>query len=218
MFGLILALAALAFAATADLAQAQLPPPNATLSETFTYLSSIRELSDGRIILTDARELRIVVADFATQQVRQIGRIGQGPGEYSRPMPVHPLGGDSSVSVGFDSRWLLFDRDSIVATLTVSDPVVAGVARCVPYGFDDRGRLLTRVPCVAVTPVPDSSSLVLIARETARTGAGLTIETIGRILDPPSTPPGSLISPLQTYEHALLARGWVGRHRAISRR
>jgi len=192
--------------------QEPLPPPNAVLSETFTALTSVRELSDGRVILTDPREGRIVVADFATGQVRQIGRRGQGPGEYSTAFPLHAIGGDSSVSVSLERRWLLFDGDSIVRTLTVSDAEVQALGRCFAYGFDDRGRMLTRPPCLASDPPPDSNYLALISRGAASSGvrAGHRVDTIGRIRSPPPRRPGSPPSNLRPYEHTLLTPdGWV---------
>lgn len=47
-----------------------LSTPNANLSEGFTAITSVRELQDGRVLLTDPRERRIVVADFEANTTR----------------------------------------------------------------------------------------------------------------------------------------------------
>jgi hypothetical protein len=66
----------------------------------------VRERKDGRVIITDSRDERIVVADLRAGSVQQIGRKGRGPNEYPRALPMWSVGGDSSVMVGSPSRWL----------------------------------------------------------------------------------------------------------------
>src|SRR5512141_3017376 len=52
------------------------------LEAEFTSISSVRELHDGRVILSDPRDRGLVLVDFRTGRVEPIGRKGQGPGEY----------------------------------------------------------------------------------------------------------------------------------------
>ena len=63
------------------------------LAEEFSRLVSIRELSDGRVLLSDNRDNRVAVADFRANRVAAVGRVGSGPAEF-RPevRPVQPLG------------------------------------------------------------------------------------------------------------------------------
>jgi len=191
--------------------QVRLPPANAVLSETFTALTSVRELADGRVLLSDPREARLVVADFTTQRVVAIGRPGQGPGEYALAAPFHPLAADSSVMADvLASRWLLLDGATIVNTLTAADVEVRAVV-WFAYGFDSLGNVLViadppggLAPSGDVQRETDSTFVVLKARST---GLGDTIARLRpsaprRQDDPPST--------LRPYEHAWLAHdGWV---------
>jgi hypothetical protein len=188
-----------------QLSPTTLPPADAVLSETFTALTSVRELGDGRVLLSDPRERRLVVADFARQHVGQLGRRGQGPGEFSNAAPFHALSADSSV-VADVNRWLFFHGTSIVATRTANDAEVRTVP--FPYGFDSRGFVLTTHsppldPTGRRLNAADSTQLVLVARSTARP------DTIARLRPSPldaNRPPGGLA----VYEQAVLAPdGWV---------
>ncbi len=69
-------------------AQAQiqrLDRPEAVFPEPFTSVSGLRELSDGRILIADRTEKHVSFVDFATGSMREIGRVGGGPGEYQSP-------------------------------------------------------------------------------------------------------------------------------------
>lgn len=57
----------------------------AAFPEPFTSVSGLRELSDGRILIADRTEKHVSFLDFATGSMREIGRIGEGPGEYQSP-------------------------------------------------------------------------------------------------------------------------------------
>jgi hypothetical protein len=169
------------------------------LRETFTALTSVRELSDGRIIVTDPREDRVVVADFKTQGVVQIGRLGKGPSEYSKALPLYPLAADSSIMVEMSRRWIIFDGDRIVSTIGSSEPAARLVAFA--YGFDDRGNVLVRERGAAP---PDSESLALIERGTGRS------HTIARVRTGAQRTSNGIPAGLDSYELAVLAPdGWV---------
>jgi hypothetical protein len=186
----------------------KLPPADAALKETFTALTSVRELSDGRVLLSDPREGRLVVADFNNQRVEPLSRKGDGPGEYRNALPFRPLGGDSSVVAdGITKRWLFFESDRIVTTRTANDLDVRLVS--IPFGFDNRGFVLTtRSPPTDrsgnVRSMADSTYLVLISR------ANADADTIGR-LRPSSRADGKQVpGALRSYEQAVLAfDGWI---------
>ena len=87
-FGSILGVACLAAAVTAPktaTSQIQLERAEATFPEPFTRISGLRELSDGRILIADRTEKHVSFLDFATGSMREIGRVGEGPGEYQSP-------------------------------------------------------------------------------------------------------------------------------------
>ncbi|MGH7712382.1 MAG: hypothetical protein ACREOG_13920 [Gemmatimonadaceae bacterium] len=68
-----------------------LDAPDATLSRPFTRITALRELPDGRLLVADDREGEMVVADLRAQSVTAVGRRGQGPGEYLRPLGLIAL-------------------------------------------------------------------------------------------------------------------------------
>lgn len=121
--------------------QLKLPPPTAQLSEEFTFISSLRELSDGRVLITDPRDNRVVVVDLNTGAVQQVGRQGKGPNEYSTPGLLIPLAGDSSLMNDILARrWLLFAGPTIVATLPPDAPIIKAVKNFA-RGADGRGNV-----------------------------------------------------------------------------
>ncbi len=92
-------------------------PPNAVAGQTFTSILAVRELSDGRLLLTDRVERSLVLLDLDQGSVTQIGRRGQGPGEYGVPTRIAPLTGDSSIVIdGANRRWLILDGPEFVDT------------------------------------------------------------------------------------------------------
>lgn len=65
-----------------------LPGPDATFEEPFSSVSGLRELSDGRLVIADARDKVLQLIDLAAQGATKIGREGNGPGEFGMPMRV----------------------------------------------------------------------------------------------------------------------------------
>jgi hypothetical protein len=151
----------------------RLAPPSAVHPHEFTGITSVRELSDGRVIVTDGREQRLLVLDFSTGRSREIGRRGRGPMEYSMVSTVTPLRGDSSIMADFMvRRWLVFDRDSIVQTLPPDHPAVAATEGLFTAS-DALGRVARRVDRpirdgVTFITERDSSALVVFDRVTGR--------------------------------------------------
>src|SRR5262245_53176178 len=101
--------ASILFSASASSqALVSLKPPLATVARDLGRISAVRELSDGRVLTIDATERRLLVVDLATQRVEVVGRNGQGPGEYVRPITLHAVGSDSTiVEDGGSRRWLV---------------------------------------------------------------------------------------------------------------
>ena len=86
-----------------------------TVPHGFTNVTSVRELADGRVLLIDARERTVFVADFATKSVTAVGRQGQGPLEYSRPLHLVPLpNGRTLVQDPGNARFLEVGSDAAI--------------------------------------------------------------------------------------------------------
>ena len=104
----------------------------------------MRELSDGRVIVTDGAEQRILVLDFVKQMSKEIGREGRGPEEYGLVHLVYDIGADSSFMVDMPGmRFLLFNGDSIVETVPPDDPG-AQASGGVVSGADRLGNVVRR--------------------------------------------------------------------------
>src|SRR5687767_14747278 len=56
--------------------------PTATSDESFSNITAVRELPDGRVVVADAKERRLAILDFARGTATQLGRSGGGPNEY----------------------------------------------------------------------------------------------------------------------------------------
>lgn len=123
----------------------RLGPPSATLAEDFSEIVAVRELSDGRVLVGDRREVRIVIADFRGGSVTPTARAGLGPGEYSRVNAIWPLGGDSSLMVdGAARRWHVFVGTTL-SRLVPPDARAYAVTDGLVLGADTMGGLLARV-------------------------------------------------------------------------
>lgn len=120
-----------------------LAPPSATLDEEFTRISSVRELGDGRVLVTDAGDNRLVIADLRRGTVTALGAVGSGPGEYRAASRLVALPGDSTLLVDFENRrWLILALDRIVTTLPASDSSILAAGMNV-VGHDARGRTVS---------------------------------------------------------------------------
>ena len=120
-----------------------LHPTDASLAEPFTRIYSIRELADGRVLISDnSSETRLVVADLRRNVVRTLGQQGSGPGEYRLAGRLFALPHDSTlfIDAARGRRWLVLAGDSIVRTLPPDDPAVANAGDV--FGTDTAGHVL----------------------------------------------------------------------------
>ena len=186
-----------------------LPAPNGRLNVEFSDLSAIRELADGRVVLFDRREERLVVGDFASGTVYDVARKGQGPAEFEFVFALVPLAGDSTIAADMTRRWLILVGDSVVRKMLPEHVALQNASA--PIGADGNGRVLGRAYGAATR---DSTPIVLVHRASGRA------ETIARYANEgrrgSTRTPGAGGSfqvrkvPLQTAESPLLfSDGWV---------
>ena len=124
----------------------EIPPASGTLaSRQFSMVRAVRELADGRILVSDPLEKSVYVVDLRTGDVRSIGSVGDGPGEYSEPGFLFPLAGDSTLLTDpMAHRLFLLVGDSLVRTFATS-PLAELVPGSLPEGYwgaDRFGRVL----------------------------------------------------------------------------
>lgn len=80
----------------------------AEFNEPFSSLVGVRELKDGRVVVSDSRDKIVQVVDLKSQRATAVGREGSGPGEYGLPSRLFALPGDSSVLYDpLNSRYLV---------------------------------------------------------------------------------------------------------------
>lgn len=107
-----------------------------------TQVRGTRELSDGRVIVLLREPRTMVIFDAAGRTQRQLGRTGDGPGEYRSPKAIFPMGGDSSLVVdGTNRKFYLIDRDrfgSITSAVQTWQPILSS-------GVDVHGTMLQMV-------------------------------------------------------------------------
>lgn len=138
---LALLLIASAPAAAAQSPTVTLSPASATLPHEFTDIGSVRELGDGRVLITDAREHTVLIADLRSGETRSIGAHGAGPNEYRDLGPLITLGADTTLMADMSNRrMLLLHRDRIIATLAPDHALVAAAGTRL-LGADAAGRL-----------------------------------------------------------------------------
>lgn len=67
--------------------------------EPFSFLNSVRELSDGTLMAADPLSQVLLHLDLLAGTADTLGRVGEGPQEYQQPDQVYPLPGDSTLLV-----------------------------------------------------------------------------------------------------------------------
>jgi hypothetical protein len=159
-----------------------LPPATAVVDYGFSSIISIRELADRKLLISDLKEGALLVADFSSNSVTQVGRRGAGPNEYTAPAPLYPLQGDTTLMVNLLSRRaLLLQGDRVVETVPSDSPIFRSAIEVA--GADNTGRVLL-VQLRGLEPPTsagvlmlgerDSTSLILVDRRSSR------VDTIGR--------------------------------------
>jgi hypothetical protein len=199
----------------------ELPPPNAVASTQFTNVRDIRELSDGTLLVGDRLETRLVHIVWDPPAESEIGRIGEGPGEFRGIGPLFPLRGDSTLFIdSYSGRWNLLDYTRIVQTIR-RERFWPGVRNGELAGTDTLGHILGTqnfsFPGGSPRGVYGDSLLVLrasfptertdtVARIRGQGGEGLLIQ------EPTAERPGRIFpqNPLGSQDEAMLfPDGWM---------
>lgn len=216
---LVVLATAVAGLATPPALRAQLPAANAMLGEEFTRILSVRELRDGRVLIADDQERRVVVADLRSGSVRLVGRTGRGPGEYEQPGRLFAARGDTTIMPdgGNARRWLILATDSIVATTAPDQAVILATAGSL-HGADASGNVLAR----RTAPLSDigggrrraSSSLVRVVfasgrSDTIATVQGITVESQTRGAPPTQTIASFQVTGAPADLSVIFPDGWI---------
>ena len=168
--------------ASAQLPELRLGPATRSHAHEFTRIGSLRALPDGRTLVTDSGEDQLLLLPARGDDVRVIGRIGSGPGEYRDLGTLIAMPNDSSyVADASNRRVLVMYRDSIVGMRAPDDPMLTALGvRLV--GADARGRVLAvRMVPPTAPPAERMRNPLLVLRATS--SGPLRVDTIATIRD-----------------------------------
>jgi len=121
----------------------------AVYEESFSVVSTVREMPDGRVLVADALGQVLVRLDLDAGTADTLGRVGEGPEEYRQPDAVWPLPGGRTLLVDLGNGRLT----ELSPELEFGDtrPYAVGdlgpgreLVLAIPQAVDDRGRLYFR--------------------------------------------------------------------------
>ena len=162
-----LALLAVAAPLAARPAVAQAPvktltKPDVEYAEPFTLINGVRELRDGRVIVSDTREKTVQLVDLKAGTAQKIGREGSGPGEYALPARLLAFPGDTSaVYDPLNRRFLVIGPDGKAGPFASYESSGESNGRSITLGArytDARGRLYSAGPNFSIGPNGEPSS------------------------------------------------------------
>ena len=187
-----LAIAVVAMTAAANALAAQ-DPPLRTISkldleyaEPFSCISGLRELSNGRVIVGDAREKTLQLIDLRSGAVTKIGREGQGPAEWGSPAGLFAGVGDTTLLWDqANRRFLVIHPDGTPGrTFMTSAESGSGITIFTPpRGVDRLGRIYMPGSDFARGPdgAPTAADSAAILRFDPRSGR---TDTLGFVRNP----------------------------------
>jgi hypothetical protein len=166
--------------AAQDVPRTVLAKPDATFPEPFSSVAGLREMSDGRVLLSDRLEQSVSILSLASGDLMPVGRQGQGPGEYTMPGALFAWPGDSSLLFDLGGMRGLAIAPNGVVGRTVDFQVPGGLP-IMPQGVDGRGGVYARPPAMLQgggSP-PDSAAIVRFAAGGASTDTVAWMKTSG---------------------------------------
>lgn len=165
-------------------AAAPIAAPIAELAEPLTGPIRMVELRDGRVLLMDTRERRLIRVDFVTGAVDTISRQGDGPLEYRSMFVLSTALGDSAW--GFDivrRRMMVFDQNGepvrSFSTLIGDDPMQR-LSGAWLRAVDSSGRWLGRAQRFSRVPPLISDTLVVLRTDPAQQSVDTVATLAGR--------------------------------------
>lgn len=153
--------AALLVAPAASAQVVRLDRPDATLAEQFSLVRGVRELANGRLLIADWIENRVVMADLVAGTVRDILREGRGPREVRLPTGLVRLRGDSTLVLDEgNNRLMVLAPDGLAVRTIVAEVPGRGGVR----GTDPGGAFYHAVPSWSEGPNALADDSVRIVR------------------------------------------------------
>jgi hypothetical protein len=117
-----------------------LTTPTAESADGFTMIGGVRELSNGKVLVSDPMDRSVQLMDLAAGTAIKVGREGQGPGEYAFPGELLPLPADSTLLVDRMNRRFMIILPNGKTGETIAYPEGAGRGAD-PRFIDAQGRI-----------------------------------------------------------------------------
>jgi len=162
--------------------------PAATFPEPVSSPAGFRALDDQRVIVADQLEGSVTLMNFRSGDRTEIGRQGDGPGEYGMPGPLFAAG-DTTFMLDMGNRRLLaITPDGQILANTIPLGLPSGIP-VIPRGVDARGRIYFDLGGIAVPGLEESARtgkapLIRWDRKTNR------LDTLATVQFPPMPPAG----------------------------
>lgn len=172
VLGLTLAMTTTAPASSQTL---RLTSPNATLGEEFSAIRGVRELADGRLLVSDYIDQRVVLVDLTRGTV--VLRVGKGGGPLEARLPTRLVAvpGDSTIlaDVGNGRLLLLDGQGRVVRTIPAERQGLMGVR-----GVDAAGAFYYAVPGWAEERGALPNDSVRVVKWNPRSGSVETVAVV----------------------------------------
>lgn len=88
-----------------------LTKPDAEFPKPFSAIVGVRELKDGRVLISDPREAGVELLDFASGKAVKVGATGSGPNEYRRSARLIAIGDTTLMYDVANNRFFLIGGD-----------------------------------------------------------------------------------------------------------
>ena len=161
----------IATSALAQVTERRLTTADARFPHEFSSIRGVRELPDGRVIVSDGIDEVVMIADMKTGEGDTLGRVGQGPGEYKMPDALYPLpnGGTLLVDLGNGRLTFLGPDGRYRESTPIAQSLGENMLIVIPRATDGQGRIYFQP--FGGGPgrgIPDSASVVRWDRARAR--------------------------------------------------
>jgi len=139
-----------------DVPRRPLGRPAATFPEPVSSPAGFRALDDQRVIVADQLEGSVTLMNFRSGDRTDIGRQGDGPGEYGMPGPLFAAG-DTTLMLDMGNRRLLaITPDGRVLSNTIPLGLPSGIP-VIPRGVDAQGRIYFDLAGIAMPGLEESA-------------------------------------------------------------
>jgi len=167
----VAAAAMLTLPAVASSQERTLTTPEARFDTPFDMIAGVRELADGRVLVSDGIAEALVAVDLAAGTAAPIGRAGRGPREYKLPDALFPLPGDRTLLLDLgNGRLTTIEPDGRIGeSKSMASDGPGGFSIIMPRATDGQGRLYHQpMGNPRGGAMPDSGAVVRVDRATGQ--------------------------------------------------